>query len=104
MYQASLAYDGLDEDGRADMIDNFACTDCHSIRDLGTEDAPDLAGYGSREWIAQFIADPAGDRFYGRAENDRMPAFAGHPGAAGRLLTDAEIDLLARFIRGEKLD
>ena len=104
MDQASLEDDGLDEDGRADMIDNFACTDCHSIRDLGTEDAPDLSGYGSRAWLTEFIANPKDDRFYGRTENDRMPAFAGHPGSAGRLLTDEEIELVARFIRGEKLD
>ena len=95
--------DGLDEDGRIDMIDGFACTDCHSFRGAGTEDAPDLTGYGSRQWLTEFIRNPADDRFYGRSKNDRMPAFAGHENGGGRLLTDEEIDLVTRFIRGEDL-
>jgi len=102
--QQSLEADGLDVDGRIEIVEVFACTDCHSFHGAGVEDAPDLTGYGSRRWIAEIVSNPEDDRFYGRTENDRMPAFAGHPGAAGRLLSDEEIELLARFIRREPLE
>ncbi len=92
-----------DEDARVELFDSFACSDCHTFHDAGIDDAPDLTGYGSQKWITQFIANPAGKRFYGRTSNDRMPAFAGHPGSPARLLTDEEIGLLARYIRGEDL-
>lgn len=86
--------------GRALMVEEFACTDCHRLHDegeLGT--APDLTGYGSEEWIEQFIADPGQERFYGE-NNDRMPAFAAQPcDAADNVLTRAEIELLARWLR-----
>ena len=48
---------------------------CHKFHDAGTADAaPDLTGYGSRDWLMAFIANPAADRFYGK-NNDRMPDF-----------------------------
>ena len=52
--------------------------------------------------VAKMISQPSGAGFYTET-NDRMPAFAGHAGAAGRLLTDDDIALLARYLRGEVL-
>ena len=49
------------------------CHHFHDAGDLGT--APDLTGYGSREWMIGMISDPEHERFYGE-KNDRMPAFA----------------------------
>lgn len=72
------------------------CTGCHQFR-TPDEDAiaPDLTGYGSREWLIAFISNPAHPRFYGR-RNDRMPVF-GEEGA----LTAEEIGLLADWLRGD---
>jgi ubiquinol-cytochrome c reductase cytochrome b subunit len=98
------AGDGTLEKGREAMIDTFGCTNCHQYGEEGEGNtAPLLTGYGSREWIAGMIANPQGEGFYPDS-NDRMPAFAGHAKSAGRLLSDEEINLLARFIRGEPLD
>jgi quinol-cytochrome oxidoreductase complex cytochrome b subunit/mono/diheme cytochrome c family protein len=94
--------------GRAAMSDsfgNYACTDCHVFRnkgDAGT--APSLTGWGSKDWLVRFISDPAHEDFY-RDTNDRMPSFGkSGPGPKQALLTADEIDLLARWLRGEKLE
>ncbi len=57
---------------------NMSCADCHRLfgGDDG-DDAPDLTGYGSRQWLIDFISNPGKGRFYGD-NNDRMPAFAKH--------------------------
>ena len=72
------------------------CTECHQFR-TPDEDAtaPDLTGYGSRDWLVAFVTNPAHPRFYGR-RNDRMPAF----GEAGSLSV-AELGLLADWLRGD---
>ena len=55
--------DGSLERGRealATAITNSACTDCHKFRDEGeVGSAPDLTGYGSREWLIGMIGRPA---------------------------------------------
>jgi ubiquinol-cytochrome c reductase cytochrome b subunit len=73
------------------------CTDCHKFHAAGTEDpsAPDLTGYGSREWLLAFISDPSHARFYGE-RNDRMPAYG-----PDKILTAAEIGLVTDWLRGE---
>ena len=61
--------------------------------------APDLTGYGSRDWLLAFIANPAADRFYGK-QNDRMPAFAPHePGSPQNQLSPETIGLIADWLR-----
>lgn len=72
------------------------CTRCHKYGDKGKlGKAPDLTGYGSREWVVSFIADPAHERFY-REENDRMPRFG-----AQSILETRKIELIAEWLRGE---
>ena len=73
------------------------CTDCHKFHADGTDDpsAPDLTGYGSREWLLAFISDPSHARFYGE-RNDRMPAYG-----PDQILTAAEIGLVTDWLRGE---
>ena len=67
----------------------------------GLGDAPDLTGYGSRQWLVGIIRDPADKRFYGDA-NDRMPAYAETPEDPARnRLTDREVGLLADWLRGD---
>ena len=59
------------------------CASCHHFRgkvdwSMKEDTYPDLEGYGSREWLLEFIANPGHARFY-NTNNDRMPAFAGDP-------------------------
>ncbi|NQT12634.1 MAG: cytochrome c, partial [Planctomycetes bacterium] len=69
------------EEGRELLVD-WGCTDCHRFGDEGDHVGPDLTGYGSAEWIGQFISDPADEdtgvrrklRFYGD-ENYGMPSY-----------------------------
>jgi ubiquinol-cytochrome c reductase cytochrome b subunit len=97
--------DGTLAKGRKAMGEAFessSCIDCHKLRDQGDlGSAPDLTGWASKDWLVRFITDPTQDAFY-RDTNDRMPAFGKASGATKKpLLTAAEIDLLARYLRGE---
>lgn len=80
-----------------------SCTDCHQFRDQGeTGSAPDLTGYGSADWLRDFLANPSHSRFYGEKGNDRMPAFA--PNATNpeqNQLTPHDLDMLVRWLRGD---
>jgi mono/diheme cytochrome c family protein len=73
----------------------LGCTDCHTYHKEKGKSAPDLTGYGSREWLTGIISDPAHPRFYGK-ENDRMPAFAEQ-----QRMTPEQIGMLADWIRGD---
>ena len=67
-------------EGRKLLTGELGCTDCHQFHnqgDLGS--APDLTGYGSRQWLLGMIANPQGERFHADDRNDRMPAFAKEP-------------------------
>lgn len=90
----------------ATAIRDTACTDCHKFHDAGELGmAPDLSGYGSREWLLAFISNPAHPRFYGPEGNDRMPAFALTPDRPDQnLLTDQELEMLVRWLRGDDRD
>lgn len=89
------------EEGRTYLTDDFGCTDCHKFHDKGSAgDAPDLTGYGSAEWTAGIICNPADKRFYG-ATNDRMPAYAASSDAAQNALNPHQIKMLTDWLRGE---
>ncbi len=80
------------------LIDTEAmrCTECHEFRKPNENaTAPRLTGYGSREWLIDFIGNPASDHFYGR-RNDRMPAYT-----RDQVITAHEISLLTDWMRGE---
>lgn len=78
--------------------DRMRCTECHQFRKPDEEaTAPDLTGYGSREWLVAFISNPAHTRFYAK-RNDRMPAFA-----VDQTLDAKAIGLLADWLRGDWL-
>ncbi|HZL91779.1 MAG TPA: hypothetical protein VFB96_25635, partial [Pirellulaceae bacterium] len=89
----------------AETWDTASCIDCHKFRDEeDASDAPVLTGYGTKDWIVKMITDPSHESFYGES-NDRMPSFGvDPPGAKQALLTAEEIDLVARWLRGEELD
>jgi ubiquinol-cytochrome c reductase cytochrome b subunit len=87
----------------SEAFENSSCIDCHKFREEGElGSAPDLTGWASREWIVSLINDPTHERFY-RDTNDRMPSFGqAGPGPIKKALLQAgEIELLARWLRGE---
>lgn len=81
---------------------DLSCTDCHRWHDNGDlGSAPDLTGYGSREWLGAMIANPEHERFYAD-NNDRMPAFASDvQHSENNMLTPLELRMLVEWMRGE---
>lgn len=75
------------------------CTDCHSLQPVGEEKllgeigaGPSLTNYGGKNWLKEFLQNPAHEKFYG--DNNAMPAF-------GERLTEKELDLLVRWMVGD---
>jgi ubiquinol-cytochrome c reductase cytochrome b subunit len=82
--------------GRELAKGDIACTDCHAFgKPDENASAPDLTGYGSREWLVTFISNPAHPNFYGK-RNDRMPRFGEE-----KILDAKALGLLADWLRGE---
>lgn len=105
---AASAADGTIAKGKAALTktwDSSSCVDCHKFGDDGDlGSAPDLTGYGSLPWLMQMIADPEHEQMY-QGNNDRMPSFGvGGPGTKLSILSEYEITLVARWLRGENLD
>jgi len=90
------------EAGRKLIADGERCASCHKFRESGElGSAPDLTGYGSRDWLLGMISNPKGERYY-RDENDRMPSFAEHPGNTPANILDARsLGLIVDWLRGE---
>ena len=94
--------DELIDRGRALVADGDRCGSCHTFRDNGVAagSAPDITGWGSREWLVGIINDPTHERFYGDS-NDRMPSFGrAEPGSAP-ILTPRQVELIADWLRGD---
>jgi quinol-cytochrome oxidoreductase complex cytochrome b subunit/mono/diheme cytochrome c family protein len=86
--------------GRELIASDERCASCHKFGEAGELGAaPDLTGYGSREWLIGMISDPAHERFY-RDANDRMPAFAPGNGQQN-LLDERSLGLIVDWLRGE---
>ncbi|HVU86858.1 MAG TPA: cytochrome b N-terminal domain-containing protein [Pirellulales bacterium] len=87
--------------GAALIKETAGCTNCHHFHDAGDLGAaPDLTGFGSREWLIGMISNPGHERFYGD-KNDRMPEFAAGDDPTQHRLTAEELSLLADWLRGE---
>lgn len=95
---------GVIDEGRKLLTGDLGCTECHKFRDEAglVDEAPDLTGYGSKEWLIGMISDPGHDRFYTKDHNDGMPAFAADPShPENNVLTPQELELLADWLRGD---
>ena len=90
------------EKGRTLIADGERCGGCHKFGDNDMElgSAPDITGWGSKEWLVGIITDPTHERFYGDS-NDRMPSFGKADEGAMPLLTSQQIGLIADWLRGE---
>ncbi|MCA9103483.1 MAG: c-type cytochrome, partial [Planctomycetales bacterium] len=85
--------------GRELIAGEAGCTDCHKFHDDGDIGvAPDLTGYGSRQWLLGFLNNPEHDRFYGEY-NDRMPGY--DPELPTAPMNQQELDMLADWLRGQ---
>ena len=83
------------EQGRALFQSEMRCPDCHQFHKKDEDaTAPNLTGYGSRQWLSGFISNPAHPDYYGQG-NDRMPAFGSE-----QILSAKEIGLLTDWLRG----
>jgi len=93
---AADARDAKKIEAAAELLLDYGCTDCHKFHGEGSAgNAPDLTGYGSLEWTAAIIGNPAHRRFYGE-KNDRMPAYAEED-----ILTARQIEVIANWLRGD---
>ncbi|MCX7431057.1 MAG: cytochrome b N-terminal domain-containing protein [Planctomycetia bacterium] len=90
------------EKGRGLVADGERCGSCHRFTPNETAhgSAPDLTGWGSREWLVGLIVDPTHERFYGDS-NDRMPSFGKAEEAAAPILTRRQIEMIADWLRGD---
>lgn len=87
--------------GRKAMTGDYDCANCHKLLEKGRlGSAPDLTGYGSREWLVGIISNPAHKRFYGD-KNDRMPRYAESPDPTKNILSTQSVEILADWLRGE---
>jgi ubiquinol-cytochrome c reductase cytochrome b subunit len=104
--EAGLAAAGTElaviEKGRGLVADGDRCGSCHTFRDNGVAagSAPDITGWGSREWLVGIIVDPTHERFYGDS-NDRMPSFGKADEGSAPILTARQIGLIADWLRGD---
>jgi len=91
----------LMEGGLAEVVSNgMSCTDCHSFGEMQDIGSPVLDGYMSRQWLMDFIRNPADERFYGE-KNDRMPAFAPHDDRRLNQLDEKSLSLIVDWLRGD---
>ncbi|MFM7291775.1 MAG: cytochrome b N-terminal domain-containing protein [Planctomycetia bacterium] len=90
------------EKGRALIAADDRCGSCHTFRDNGVAagSAPDITGWGGREWLVGIIVDPTHERFYGES-NDRMPSFGKAEEGAAPMLNRRQIELVADWLRGD---
>ncbi|MEI6163104.1 MAG: cytochrome b N-terminal domain-containing protein [Planctomycetota bacterium] len=92
----------LIERGRALISDENRCGSCHDFgnNEVNPNMAPDLVGWGSREWLIGIITNPAHEKFYG-TQNDRMPSFGVTTDGAIPRLSLSQIELVVDWIRGQ---
>jgi ubiquinol-cytochrome c reductase cytochrome b subunit len=91
----------LIEGGLSEILDSgSSCTDCHTFGEQQDIGSPVLDGYMSRQWMIDFIRNPADERFYGDM-NDRMPAFAPHDNPQLNQLDDKALGLIVDWLRGD---
>lgn len=95
-HEADVRDAALIEQGRKEFGDaGLNCADCHEFRGQGGGKGCLLTGWGSREWTAGLIHNPADKKYYGK-RNDRMQAFG-----EKRELNAKQIGMLAEWLRGE---
>lgn len=74
-----------------------ACLGCHEMAidgqklgSSGLAPAPELTGYGSEEWLRDFLLDPGAERHYGK--RNAMPSYKDR-------MSEKDFDILLRWMR-----
>lgn len=85
------------KDGKVVDFDGY-CAQCHAMKagdpdDEGGGAAPDFNGYGSAQWLSEFIRNPGAEKFYG--DKNVMPAFEESK------LSKHDLNLLVNWMRRE---
>lgn len=95
------AYSGKLEDHPGATLFVEDCGQCHVLGEIGLitegglQDAPNLFGYGSQDWLRQMIRAPGADHLYGYIdESERMPGFADR-------LSQSDVETAVRFLTGD---
>ena len=87
--------------GLAEVVDGgMSCVDCHVFEEGEVGTAPNLYRYMSREWLIDFVRNPAAEQYYGEL-NDRMPAFAPHEDPQLNQLDEKSLGLIVDWLRGD---
>ncbi len=86
------------------MFNDLECADCHGIQGEDEGKGPSLTGYMSREWMVNFVGNPAHEDLYGK-KNDRMPSFLSMKKEDGTVkegqLSRQDVELIVGWLRGE---
>ncbi len=98
--EAAAIAEGRTLIGGESLGDATGCASCHKFGDAGElGSAPDLTGYGSRNWLDEFISNPSHERFYGE-NNDGMPAFLpSEPGSPQNMMSHDDLLLIIDWLR-----
>ena len=74
-----------------------ACVDCHAIQPRGEEEelgdlglAPRLTGYGSEEWLRDFLLNPGAEHNYG--ERNAMISYEGR-------MSEQDLEMLLKWMQ-----
>jgi ubiquinol-cytochrome c reductase cytochrome b subunit len=86
--RSHTADEPLLESGRR-LFNNAGCGKCHGLEPGSAASGPNLAGYGSPEWLHGFLRDPGVDTYYGT--QNRMPDF-------GNRLSPEDLDDLVAWL------
>jgi ubiquinol-cytochrome c reductase cytochrome b subunit len=89
--EAAKAFDAKRLAEGAKLFRTRDCTDCHETSGKKAGSAPNLGGYGSDEWLLEFLKKPTAPRFY-LEKNNKMPAFADK-------MTEAELKAVVVYLR-----
>ncbi|MBI3722880.1 cytochrome b N-terminal domain-containing protein [bacterium] len=94
-YIVSLRREGARTDAKAEkgkkVFAEKQCDMCHDVRlDQQSGEGPNLAGYGSDEWLESFLLAPGAQRFH--ADRNRMPSFK-------EKLSQEELKAVTMFLR-----
>ena len=88
------------KEGEALLKDESLCAQCHTFQDVEVGAAPILTGYGSTEWMLEFISNPSAEQFYG--EGQPMPAFCPKPLLPEQaILNPRQLRFITDWLRGE---
>jgi ubiquinol-cytochrome c reductase cytochrome b subunit len=86
----------IEEGRKLAASSDMRCTECHQFLKKDEDaTAPELTGYGSREWLVEMVSNPKHARFYGK-RNDRMPAFG-----TDKILDERAVGLIVDWLRGD---